>query len=50
MKKEADFTGSASHAFKIRLNATDGRTLRRALERKRRKEAKKQAKLNSKKE
>lgn len=47
MKKDADFTGSASHAFKVRFNATDGRTLRRALERKRRKEAKKQAKLNS---
>lgn len=50
MKKEADFTGSASHAFKLRFNATDGRTLRRRAERKRRSEAKKQAKLSSKEE
>lgn len=47
MKKEAVFTGLASDAFKLRFNATDGRTLRRALERKRRKEAKKQARLTS---
>ncbi|HLO46943.1 MAG TPA: hypothetical protein VK211_00735 [Kamptonema sp.] len=50
MKKEADFTGSASHAFKLRFNAIDGRTLRRRLKRKQRIEAKKQAKLSSEKE
>lgn len=48
MKQGSEFTGSHSHAFKLRFNATDGRTVRRAAERKRRKEAKRQAKLQEK--
>jgi hypothetical protein len=47
VKKEAVFTGLASHAFKVHFNATDGRTLRRRLKRKQRIDAKKQAKLSS---
>ncbi|MEG3875808.1 hypothetical protein QT972_00295 [Microcoleus sp. herbarium7] len=50
MKKKAIFTGLASDAFKLRFNATDGRTLRRRAKRKQRIEAKKQAKLSSEEE
>lgn len=43
MKKDADVKWSHnSDVFKLRFNATDGRTLRRAAKRRRRKEAKKQ--------
>lgn len=45
MKQGSEFTGSYSHSFKFRFNATNGRTVRRAAERKRRKEAKRQLKL-----
>lgn len=43
MKQESEWL--RCNNYKLRFNAVDGRTARRAAERKRRKEAKRQAKL-----